>query len=676
MANIVSLGIGSGLDITSIVSELVQLQKQPKLEQLDARQAQLQGRLSALGTLRSAMSSLQDSLSNLNRPQTFRSNTAVASDPSVLAVSAGTAAVPGFYDISIEELARAHKLTTDPLANEGARFVSQTDIVGTGTLTFRFGAGSLDDGTGALNGFTVNPDAAIHTVEITDGSLAGIRDAINRADIGVSAAIIFDGSHYRLTLASRETGAQNSMEITVQDDDGDHGDGAGLSLLAFNPAASNMQQTQSAQDTVGLVVNGIEISSASNSLVNTVEGLSINLVAPGATTVTVAQDKGSVTEAIRGFVDKFNGLVTTIGQLSRFDPETGEAGLLNGDRVLQTVDSQLRRILNQPIGGNDSPFRYLADIGISRSVSDGSLVLDEGRLQRAMDQDFPAIAGLFANTGIATDSLVSYQASGAQTVQGDYAVNITRLATRGTLGGSAAASLDIVAGVNDTLSLSINGIAATITIGAGNYPTPAALAAELQSRVNGAEAIRNAGATVQVSAVDGILHVTADSYGSASRVQVSGGNARTDLFGATPVAVQGLDVAGTIGGVAATGAGQVLVGAGDADGLRIRINGGELGDRGVVSFTRGYADALERMLGGMLGGGGIFNSVTDSINSGIRDLNARRERVEQSSLAYEARITAQFTAMDSLVSQLRSGGDFLLQQLESLPRIGQNGNNR
>ncbi len=675
MANIVSLGIGSGLDINSIVSELVELQRRPQLQRLDVREANLQARLSGIGSLQGALSSLQDSLGNLSRLQTFNGRTASVADTAILAASAGTAAAPGSYEISVDELARAQRLASDPEAHEAARFTSLNDIVGTGTLTFRFGETAYDAESGVYQSFTRDPDSAIHTVEISDGSLRGVRDAINNAEIGVTAAIVFDGAHYRLTLSGNETGAGNSIEITVDDADGNAGDAAGLSLFAFNDGAAHLRQTQSASDTAGLLVNGIAIQSASNSLVNVVEGLAIDLKSPGTTTVTVAQDREGVSGAISEFVDKFNALVVTINQLSRFDPETNEAGLLNGDSVLQAVDSQIRRILNQSIGGPDSPFRHLADVGITRSAGDGTLVLDEARLQQAMNRDYDAIARLFANAGIIDDPLTNFQTAGANTQPGDYAVHVTRIATRGTLTGSAAAAQEIIAGINDTLSVNINGAAATITLTPGVYASANALATELQARINGADAIRRAGATVLVEAdAGGRLIVTSDSYGSASRVSISTGAGRNALFGATPQSVQGVDVAGTIGGVAATGAGQTLIGQGDADGLRLRIAGGELGDRGVLSFTRGIADSLDRMVSGMLNGDGLFRSVTESINQQIRDLGGRREQVEQRALTYEERLRVQFTAMDALVAQLRSSGDFLLQQLDNLPQIGQNRN--
>lgn len=663
MVSIVSAGIGSGLDINSIVSELVEFQKQPQLQRLEARETRLQERLSGLGMLRSALSSLQTSLTDLKALETFRGRTAQSGDEAVLRASAGSGAAAGVYDVSVDQLALAHSLSTDPATLEQARFTSPSDNIGTGTLTFRFGATDYDPDTGAYNGFEQNPDRAIHTVNITDGSMTGVRDAINAADIGVNASIIFDGNHYRLTLAATETGAANGMEISAE--------GEGLSILEFNAGSTAMQQTRAARDTEGLVVNGIAISSSSNTLDDVIEGLSIELRAPGSTSVTVARDEAGMTGAIQEFVEQFNGLVTTINELSRFNPETGETGLLNGDHVLSTVDGQMRRLLNQSIGGPDSPFRYLADIGITRNVDDGTLQLDESRLQRAMNEDFDAIASLFSTVGMPTDSMIGFDGAGRSAQPGRYGVEVTQLATRGAVTGSAAAGLNITAGVNDRLALSVNGVATTVTLTAGSYDSPAALAAELQARINGADAIRNAGISVNVSVTDGVLGIISDRYGTDSTVAVTGGNGNAHLFGSAPVATAGLDVAGMIGGVEARGVGQTLIGVGNAEGLRLQINGGELGNRGTVTFSRGYGEGLDRMISSLLLGDGALNNATDSTNRSMREITDQREQVELRSLSYEEQIRARFSAMDSLVAQLRSTGDFLTQQLDNLPRINQ-----
>ncbi len=669
MASITSPGIGSGLDINSLVSQLVDAEKTPQTTRLDTKEAELTARLSAFGTLKGALSSLRDSLSGLSSLSTYRGRTADSSNTEVLTAAAGTLAAPGRYQIGLSGLATEHKLATDPVSQEGARFTAATDSVGTGTLTFRFGTTDYDGETDTYNSFAQNAEQPTYTVEIKDGSLQGIRDAINGAEMGVTASIIFDGTYQRLTLSAEDTGAANSLEITVADDDGNDTDGTGLSLLAFNAASSSMTQTQAAQNVSGLTIDGIAVSSASNTLTNVINGLTINLLEAGTSTLTVSYDKDSVSSAVSSFVEKYNGLISTVNDLSSYNVDTGEAGLLNGDGVLRNIDAQVRRVFSQTVTGLDGPYRQLADIGITRSASDGSLVLDNVKLEAAIEDNFDSIAGMFTAYGSTTDSLIQYQASTDVTRAGKYDINITRLATQGNFAGSAAANLTVASGVNDGLTLLIDGVSTSVTLSAKTYDSAAALAAELQSRLNANEDLTRRGITVNVTESGGVLTMTSDSYGSGSKVSVTGGNARNGLFGLAPVSTDGVDVAGTIGGIEAAGDGQKLTGQGIALGLELMVVGGVTGSRGSVTFSRGYAEQLNNVLSGLLANDGLFDSVTDGINRSISDIEVQRERVELRSQAYEDRIRAQFTAMDILVAQLKNTSDFLTQQLDSLPQI-------
>ncbi len=670
MASITSAGIGSGIDINKLVSQLVDAQKQPQVQRLDVKEAELQSRLSAFGTLKGALATLQTSLASLKTLETYRGRAVTSSNSDVLSASSSISAAAGKYDITVAGLAQGHQLATDPAANPNARFTADTDILGTGTLTFKFGTTVYDPATDTYTSFTQNADKATHTVNITDGSLRGIRDAINDAGMGVTASIVFDGSYQRLTLAVDDTGAANSLEITVQDNDANNTDGSGLSLLAFNSSSTSLEQTQAASDTSGLVINGIPISSASNNLPDTIEGLNINLKSTGSASLTVTLDKNNVSGAINNFINSYNTLINTINNLSSYDPETGEAGLLNGDGVLRSIDAQVRRMLVDPVKDLEGPYRLLADVGITRSSKDGTLVLDNGKLNQALDENFDAIAGLFAATGTTSDALVSYEGSQALTLTGSYGINVTQVASHGDITGSVAANLNIVAGSNDELTFSVDGISATITLSAGNYASAGALAAEIQSRINGVEALGKAGVSVKVSESAGVLSIASNSYGATSKVVVSGGNAMTGLLGSAPLINDGKDVAGTIGGVEASGEGQYLTGSGAAQGLKVKVVGGSTGDRGTISFSRGYAEMLDDMLGELLDSEGIFSSVTDGIKSRIEEIGTQRVVIDRRILAYEERIRSQFIAMDALVSRLRSTGDFLGQQLASLPTIG------
>ena len=670
MASITTPGLGSGLDINSLVTKLVEAESAPITNRLDRREAGLQARLSAYGSLKGALSKLQTSLASLNTSATFQSKSVSSSDTDVLTATTSSLATAGKYDVNVTQLADNHKLATDPtLAN--AQFTSDTDIIGTGNLVFKFGTTVYDKGTDTYTSFTQNADKATATVEITDGSLKGIRDAVNEADIGVNASIVYDGSYYRLTFTS-ETGAANSLEITAADDDTNNTDAAGLSLLTFSSGANHLEQTDAAQDAT-LTVNGVDITSDSNTLTSTIEGLTINLLATGLSTVNVKQDKDKASTAISGFVTNYNALISTINDLSKYNPDTKEAGLLNGDGVLRNIDSQVRRLLSNKVEGVSGGISTLTDIGISRSSKDGTLVLDNTKLGALLETNFQDVAAIFAAVGAPTDSLIEFTSSDSLTKVGDYAVNVSRLATHGTIVGSAAANLTITGGSNDTLSVEIDGVSATVTLTAGTY-TAASLVAEVQSQINGTQEFKDANRSVEVSESGGVLTITSKTYGAESAVNVAGGNGRTGLLGATPTVTEGLDVAGTIGGVEATGSGQFLTGTGAAQGLKLKITGGVAGDRGTIAFSQGYAYQLNGFITELLDSNGIFTSATESLNTQIKDVADDREVAARRLATYEQRIRAQFTAMDILVSQLRSTSDFLTSQLASLPVIGSNTN--
>jgi len=660
-------GVGSGLDVAGIVSQLVEVERRPVAQRLDQQEARLQARLSAFGVLKSAIGSFQDSLVALSDASSFQARTASSADTGVATVSATNSAAVGSYSLNVTQLAASNSLVSDA-SLAAAQFTSIADSVGTGSLTFRFGTTTYDAATDNYQSFVQDPDKPAQTVQITDGSLSGIRDAVNAADIGVSAAIVFDGTYQRLSFTSTASGAANSLEITVADDDGNDGDAAGLSLFSFNASSNNLLQTQAALDAQA-TINGIDITSASNTLSGNIAGLTINLLSTGTSTLTVSKDASTIAANVTNFVTQYNGLVGTINDLSSFNPDTGEAGTLNGDAVLRTLEGQFRRILSNPVDGAQDNFTILADIGITRSATDGTLLIDSQKLNDTIANNPEAVTSLFAAYGSSADSLIDVTGFSDSTVAGNYAVNVTQLATQGQLVGSSAAALTITASVDDTLSLNVDGIDATVTLTAGTY-TAAGLVMELQSQINAANEFLTAGVSVTVSESGGVLTLTSDRYGSASTLAITGGSAATNLFGAAPVASDGVDVAGTIGGMAATGTGQVLSASGDAAGLKLTISGGALGSRGVVNFSRGYADQLDLVLTDMLNSDGMFASVTNSLNDRISRVADDRDALARRMDGVEARLMAQFTALDILVASLNSTSNYLTSQLESLPVIG------
>ena len=355
--------------------------------------------------------------------------------------------------------------------------------------------------------------------------------------------------------------------------------------------------------------------------------------------------------------------------LTRFDAENDGSGALVGDSAARTIQSQLRNALSSALaGGNGNTLRVLSQVGMSFQ-KDGSLALDGGKLSQALASDPAGVARLFASGGAASDSLVKIAGSSSGTVPGSYGVEITQLATRGQLVGSTAAALTITAGVNDVLTVTVDGTSATLTLPAGTY-TASALAAQVQSLANASSSLSAANAQVTLSEAAGVFTLTSKRYGSGSTLSV-GGSAAATLFGAAPTATPGVDVAGTIGGFSATGSGQRLTAAAGSPitGLVLDVTGGSTGSRGTVSFARGYAARLEGLLQGVLGTDGAIASRTTGINATIKDLDRQRDVLDRRLAQIEARYRKQFTALDTLMSSMTATSTFLTQQLQQLQRL-------
>lgn len=667
MASITSAGIGSGLDINGLVTQLIDAEAAAPTARLARRQSDLELRLSAYGQLNSSLSSLNSSLSSLKSFSTFRSYSTTSSDSDIFTASSSGKISKASYDINVTSLAENHKLSTNP-ALTAAKFTAVTDTLGTGTLTFKFGTTDFT-GPDTYTSFVQSTEKAAETVTITDGSLEGVRDAINDAAIGVTASLIYDGTNYRLAISSDDTGEDNSLQITVTDDDGGlANDDTGLSLLSFDGSSTSLEQNEAAKN-AALTLNGIAISSNTNTVSDAIDNVSINLKSIGTAELAVDIDTAKVKTAVTQFVASYNAFIGTVNQLSAYDPDTRVAGELNGDGVTRSITSNIQRIIGNPVGTLGDDFTILAEAGITTDPETGRLLINDATLDSQLDKNFDKFISLFAAFGETTDAETNFLSSSKDTVVGNYAVNITSIATQGSLAGSAAANLTIDAGVNDEITINIDGTSTTITLAAASY-TAAELVTELRTKINDNTTFKNAGISVDVTESAGVLSLTSKAYGSSSVVEIVGGNGQTDLVGVSATSTDGVDVAGTIGGVAATGAGQLLTGTGSAADLVLTITGTALGDRGSVDFKRGYADQLSSYVNSLLAADGFFKTTTVSLEDRLDSVEDDKARLADRLVSIEARLRAQFGALDVLISQLQNTSNFLTQQLAALPQIG------
>ena len=379
---ITASGIGSGMDIAGLVSQLVAAEGQPATFRLDNKEAQLQSDLSAFGALKGALSKFQDSVDALNDLESFQARTTLSSNTDLFSASSDTTAVAGSYDIEISQLAEAAKVRSGD-------FASGTDVLGSGTLEISIGTDS----------FQVAVDVG-HTLE-------DVRDSINAAtdNPGITASIInvddgVGGTASRLILSSDQVGATNAIDVVATDTDG--ADGFDLTRLA----TANLTVLQPAQDSI-IFVDQQQVTRDSNSFSDVIQGVSFTLKdsEPGTTeTLTVALDTGSVTGKVNSFAGAYNSLVETMNSLASYDADAGASGPLLGDSVLRGVQSQIRQALTNSVSGLD--FGTLAEIGVSTNEN-GKLEVDSEKLTSVMDTDFEAVSQLFASENGLASSLSS-----------------------------------------------------------------------------------------------------------------------------------------------------------------------------------------------------------------------------------------------------------------------------
>jgi len=367
MATITAAGIGSGLDVENIVSQLVALERRP-LETLESNASLIQAQISAYGTLKSKVAEFETAMNALGSADKFKLYSTSSSSDSVLTATADSSAAAGVYEVEVTALAERDKYRT-------AAYTDSATVVGEGTLSIAVGADSFDI-----------------TVDSSNSTLSGIRDAINSAsdNPGVTASIVTDTNGASLVISSDDTGLDNALTITISgDSDSNDTDALGLSALS----TANLTSLSSAADATLEVDNsggnGFSFSSSSNTFASVLEGVSITASTLGTSTVTVGRDDEAIEEAVNDFADAYNSL--------RNEITTQRSGQLEADGTLLSIERSLQDIFNSGSSITGSSYTYLSEIGITTDDSN-NLVIDSSELQSAISSDFDSFVNLFAAT--------------------------------------------------------------------------------------------------------------------------------------------------------------------------------------------------------------------------------------------------------------------------------------
>ncbi len=391
MATISSIGIGSGLDIEGVITQLVAVERAP-VTKLREEASSLQTRLSTYGKLQSGMAALRDAASALTRPATWNATVGSSSDAASVAVTTSSSTLPGSYSIEVQRLASVQ-------SNATAVYASADALVGEGTLR-------IELGTWGAGQTSFTPKAGATAVDISVGppaeSLAQLRDKINASNSGVVASVLTDASGARLVLRSAATGETNGFRIGVTDNDGNNFDGVGLSALAFDPSAGILTMAQAlAAANASASLNGLPISSDSNTLANVLDGMTMTLskVTAAPVQVEAKSDTASIRKALDSFVSAYNDLNKLVAEQTKYDAASKTAGVLQGDSAAVSIRSQMRSLLGSSSAAS-AMFTRLSEVGFDVQT-DGSIKLDETKLSNGL-ANLGEMSKLFSNSDLLT----------------------------------------------------------------------------------------------------------------------------------------------------------------------------------------------------------------------------------------------------------------------------------
>lgn len=370
---------GSQIDVQSLAAQLIAADRATPDAQINRDSTRVTTQISALGQLMGSMSTFRSALSSLKTVDVFSTRSATSSDNATLTASAGAKAVPGTYSVTVDQLATAQQLSSKGFLG------GSTSVVGTGALTISLGSKSFN-----------------LTIDSSNNTVAGIRDAINNASSnpGIRATLVqgSDGSH--LVLSSSTTGAANSITVAQSGGDG------GLAQLAYSASdKTHYTEIQKAQDAIVHIAN-VTATSSTNVVDGAIDGvtLTLNKVTgedDDPVNLTVGYDKDAVSGRIKNFVNAYNALEKQIASLRSYDATTNKAGPMLGDSLLTGIENELRNTISTNVAGQAQGYQTLSSIGIT-TQADGTLAVDDTKLQKALSGNFDAVGKLFgSDSGVA-----------------------------------------------------------------------------------------------------------------------------------------------------------------------------------------------------------------------------------------------------------------------------------
>ena len=641
----------STFDIGNMSKVLAEADVATKRATLERNTEKVNTELGGLKYLETNLNAFQTYVTDLTSPDLFRQKTAESSNDSIVSASATSEAASGSYQIEAKKLAQ------------------------TNTIVFAQTFASLESPIASSGNFefTVNGQTQSIALDANNGTLEGLQQYLNGGDYGVNAAVINDGNGYRMMLTSKTPGASGEITFSATNPVG----------LPNGGDASSYVVTSAAQDAV-IELNGLEISSSTNTFDDVIDGVEFQLNSASigvVNTVNVNQATETVEETIRSFVDVYNQLQTILDELGKYDASslteeelaTGEYefyGDLAGNTILRTVRDQIKESMSGTIDELDSGFNALFFAGLSFD-REGVLNIDETTFQSALDNDLSSVASLFSKGASSDSALVSFVGASEKTETGSYAIDITQAATK--------AEWSFVPQAGGTFDVSVDG-STTVTL---NAPTDTAdlqnYALEIMNTINNNSEISSAGGKVSAY-VDASNQIVLQStrYGVNSSLSMSLANV------GDPALETGLNVDGTIqtesGGILSLGAYADI-----EDGRKINISNFAVADDGDTSmrglslevtgnpgasvsfgFAQGFASRIEETINDFFTNDtGLISQRLESLYNKNDEFDERSKEIDARYERMELKYRLQFSMLQSIMSNAEATRNQLSAQFSN-----------
>jgi len=358
MAGIQASGIGSGLDINGIVTQLMALERQP-IEAIERKERTIDSQISAYGQLKSKVSEFQTAMADLGSAEKFRIYSANSTDEEVLGITASSSAAKGIFSVEVKRIAENHKLASAAQAD-----ADTTQVASASPMTIQVGDDSFD-------------------VDVNGKTLQEIRDEINNAtdNKGVTASVLHDDEGYRLLLTGDETGSDHFIQLTNDP----------YTMSSINEDRDENAGFDAADlDAVMVFENNFTVTRSSNSVSDLIDGITLDIKKPGEVVIDVNRDDEAIKESVQAFADAYNALKDEIN--------TQRLGALEADSTLSSIESRMLNVLNSGNTITDSSYQFLSEVGLAVD-KEGQMQLDGDLFTKQMNADFSSVVNLFSFEG-------------------------------------------------------------------------------------------------------------------------------------------------------------------------------------------------------------------------------------------------------------------------------------